>query len=54
MPLIKLVTWWNVFKRKRFERSNQISKLKIDFENQNLEMFEEVVDDFDESDDEII
>ena len=37
-------------KEKKLERFNQFSTLKSDFENQNFEMFEEVVENFGKSD----
>jgi hypothetical protein len=42
------------FKEKKLERFNQFSTLKNDFENQNFEMFEEVVHTFGKSDGDII
>ena len=38
-----------LFKEFFFERFNQFSKQKNDFENQNFEMFEEVVHNFGKS-----
>ena len=42
------------FKEKKLERLNQFSTLNNDFENQNFEMFEEVVHNFGKSDSDII
>ena len=39
---------------KKMERFDQFSTLKIDFENQNFEMFDEVVHNFGKSDGDII
>jgi hypothetical protein len=41
-------------KKKKLERFDQFSTLKNDFENQNFEMFEEVVHNFGKSDGAII
>ena len=43
-----------VFKQFFLERFNQISTLKNDFENQNFEMFGEVVHNFGKSKDDMI
>jgi hypothetical protein len=42
------------FKEKKWERFDQFSALKNYFENQNFEMFEEVVHNFGKSDGDII
>ena len=42
------------FKEKKLERFDQFSTMKYDFENQNFEMFEEVVCNIGKSDGDII
>ena len=40
----------NILHKKKLGRFNQVSALKNDIENQNLEMFQEIVHNFGESD----